>query len=345
MQSSTVTIALIRSMIRYAAANGASLADLCRAAGITPDQLASPDHRISGEQTRGAWRLAVEQTGDADFGLHLGEQTQPAVLGLVGYVMLSSSDLRSALEKLLRFTHLLTNGLRGRLWVERGVAHIDLAIADNVANFLHADPRHPMESTAATLVVLARALTGKPLPAKAMAFAHPEPLRTSEHRRIFRSTVTFNALLTRLSFDERALGWPVLHAHPTLLASFEGEATAALTRLGQAQTWAARTRQAAADKLKGQVPTMGDVARALQVSPRSLQRSLALEKTRFRVLLDEARSDLARHYLAASQASLTEIAFLLGFSEPSAFHRSFKRWTGQTPQAFRAAKASAPTVV
>jgi AraC-like DNA-binding protein len=342
MQVSSVTIALARSIIYFAAARGASLPALCAAAGITPEQLDMPDHRIAGEQTRRAWQMAVAQTGDADFGLHLGEHTEPAVLGLVGYVMLSSPDLRRAFEKLLRYTDLLTDGVRGQLECRRGRAHIDLHIADDVDNYLHTDPRHAIESTAATVVALTRALTGRALPVTAMAFQHAAPPHVAEHRRIFGVPVTFGAAVTRLSFAEAALGWPVVHTHPALLAAFEAEAEAALARIDGDQSWSARARRATADQLKGELPSVAAVARALKVSPRSLQRLLAEEKTSFRAVLDHVRCSLAQRYLGRPQTSLTEIAFLLGFSEPSVFHRSFKRWTGRTPQQFRASLARPP---
>lgn len=335
MQESTVTITLMRSVVYFAQALGAPLPALCAAGGISAEQLNAPDHRIAGSRARAIWELAVERTGDADFGLHLGEQAQPAVLGLVGYVMLSAPDLRSALEKLIRYTNVLTNGVRGQLECKRGQAHIEFHLADNVDNYLHAYPRQPMECTAASLVPLALALTGRALPVTAMAFQHAAPAVVREHLRIFRVPVTFGANVTRLSFDERALDWPVLHAHPALLASFEGEAGAVLARLGEDQPWSVRAQQAAADLIKAELPAIDRVARALKVSPRSLQRSLAEEGTNFRAVVDRVRRSLAERYLARPEISLNEIAFLLGFSEPSAFHRSFKRWTRQTPQQFR----------
>lgn len=336
MQTSSVTIALTRSMMHFAASKGVSLPALCAAAGIAPDQLELPDRRITGEQTRGAWKLAVEQTGDPDFGLHLGEFTEPASLGLVGYVMLSSPNLREAFEKLLRYTNLLTDGVRGRLHCRGGQARIDLHITDDVDNYLNTDPRHPIESTAAALVVLARALTGRVLPVLGMAFQHAAPDTTSEHRRIFGVPVTFNASVTSLQFAESALGWPILHTHPSLLAAFEAEADLALARLTEGYSWSERTRRVSAEQLKGELPSVASVARALKISPRSLQRQLADEGTSFRAELDQVRRSLAERYLGRPQTSLTEIAFLLGFSEPSVFHRSFKRWTGRTPQQFRA---------
>lgn len=325
MQESTVTITLMRSVVQLAHAMGVPLPALCAAAGITPAQLNTPDHRITGAQARSVGKLAVERTGDADFGLHLGELAQPAVLGLVGYVMLSVPDLRSALEKLIRYTNVLTNGVRGHLECKRGQAHIAFQIADNVDNYLLTDPRQPMECTAACLMPLSLALTGRLLPVTAMTFQHAAPPVVREHLRLFRVPVTFGASVTRLSFDERALAWPVLHAHPTLLATFEGEAGAVLARLGEDQPWSVRAQQAAADLIKAELPAIARVARALKVSPRRLQRSLAEEGTNFRAVIDRVRRALAERYLSRPDISLNEIAFLLGFSEPSAFHRSFKR--------------------
>jgi len=341
MQESTVTITLMRSVVQLAHVLGVPLPALCAAGGITPAHLDTPDHRITGAQARSLWKFAVEQTGDADFGLHLGELAQPAVLGLVGYVMLSASDLRSALEKLIRYTNLLTNGVRGELTCRRGQAHIEFHLAENVDNYLHTDPRHPMECTAACLMPLSHVLTGRPLPVTAMAFQHAAPPIVREHRRLFRVPVAFGVSVTRLSFEEHALAWPVRHAHPTLLATFEAEASSALARLGENQPWSVRAQQVVVDLCKAELPAIDRVARALKVSPRSLQRSLAEEGTHFRAVVDSVRRALAERYLFRPEISLNEIAFLLGFSEPSTFHRSFKRWTQKTPQQFRAALIAA----
>lgn len=337
MPESTVTLTLMRSVVYFAQALGAPLPALCAAGKITPEQLNTPDLRISGTQAEAIWAAAVERTRDADFGLHLGEQAQPAVLGLVGYVMLSAADLRDALEKLIRYTNLLTNGVRGRLTTERGQAHIEFQLVDEMDNYLLRSPRQPMECTAASIFPLAKALTGRALPVKAMAFQHAAPAVVREHRRIFGVPATFGARVARLSFDAAALAWPVVHADPRLLSAFEGEAGAVLARLGEDQPWAVRARQAAADLIKAELPAIDQVARALKVSPRSLQRSLAEEGTSYRAVVDEVRRSLAERHLARPETSLNEVAFLLGFSEPSAFHRSFKRWTRQTPQQFRAA--------
>jgi len=90
------------------------------------------------------------------------------------------------------------------------------------------------------------------------------------------------------------------------------------------------------------LPTIGQVARAMCLSERTLQRRLAQEGVKFSTLLDEVRLQLASRYLEAGRASLTEIAYLLGFADPNSFFRSFKRWTGVTPDNYRQGGGAAP---
>jgi AraC-like DNA-binding protein len=95
-----------------------------------------------------------------------------------------------------------------------------------------------------------------------------------------------------------------------------------------------------AGRLKGAVPPLSEIARAMAMSDRNLQRALRSDGTSFQTLLDEVRRDLAISHLADPATSAGQVGFLLGFSEPSAFHRAFRRWTGKAPSAYRAASRS-----
>src|SRR5262249_23623687 len=97
-----------------------------------------------------------------------------------------------------------------------------------------------------------------------------------------------------------------------------------------------RVAQVLADRIKGTVPPLSEVARELAMSDRNLQRALRDDGTSFQKLLDQVRRDLAVRHLSTPGTSATQVGFLLGFSEPSAFHRAFRRWTGKAPSAFRA---------
>jgi AraC-like DNA-binding protein len=335
MKSSSVSVTLTRSMMRYAVARGADLDALCEAAEIEPSLLAKPDERISGAQSFKAWNAAVRATGDEDFGLHLGELSQPAGLGLVGFAMISAPDLGSALERLARYTNLLTDGVRGSITRNGAVARFDLEPNRNVANFLLESPRQHIECTLSAFLALAASLTGRALPVTEVWFQHAEPASILEHRRIFRSPVGFSREVNRVAFAAEALGWPLADANPGLLADFDARAEGAIRKLGHNATWSERVEQAVMENLRGMVPGLDDIARGLGVSGRKLQRHLQDEGTGFRELLDRARHELSMRYLRRSEIPVAEISYILGFTEPSAFHRSFKRWTGSTPGSVR----------
>ena len=85
--------------------------------------------------------------------------------------------------------------------------------------------------------------------------------------------------------------------------------------------------------MKGEAPSISGIARAMAMSERNLQRRLAAEGTTFQSVLDAARRELAIRHLSDPGATVAKVAWLVGFSEPSAFHRAFRRWTGQSPRA------------
>lgn len=331
MKRSSVSITLTRSMIRYAVSRGADLAALCKAAGIDEAILSQPEKRISGDQSRRLWEAAVHATGDPDFGLHLGELSQPASLGLVGFTMISAPDLGTAFDRLLRYTNLLTDGVRGTITRSNGEALFDLTPTSNLDNFLLETPRQHVECTLSAFPALAHALTGKPLPVISTWFCHPAPHVVSEHRRIFRTDVRFGRPVNRVGFREEALGWPLVDANPELLRAFDAQAVGALKALDGTASWNERGERAIVEKLRGSLPGLDEIARHLGVSSRQFQRHLGEEGTGFRQLLDRARHGLALRYLRHQDIPIAEISHLLGFAEPSAFHRSFRRWTGSSP--------------
>jgi AraC-like DNA-binding protein len=137
------------------------------------------------------------------------------------------------------------------------------------------------------------------------------------------------------------LDLPCRRSDLSLLSLLDGYAA---DRLGRppAATFADRARAALSEELQAEHVTAHRLAARLEVSVRTLNRTLAAEGTSYRRLLDQLRLDIAGHHLVDDRVSVAEVAFLLGFSELSAFHRAFKRWTGCTPAAFRASARTRP---
>lgn len=128
---------------------------------------------------------------------------------------------------------------------------------------------------------------------------------------------------------------PIRSANQALFTVFEQHAEQLLASLGDRDTMVGRVSRVIAEKLRGRVPPIGEIASELAMSARHLQRALQAESRTYQEVLDDVRCAAAKRYLADSTNSVSQVAFLLGFFEAAAFHRAFKRWTGMTPTAVR----------
>lgn len=338
MKEATFSVFLIRKAIQYTATRGVDTKSLCAAINIDPSLLEVPDHRITGDINRAMWREIVKQTGDNNVGLHMGEEFNLASIGILGYVLYNCQTFNQVLEKLSRYWYLLSQGIYMHYSVSQGQVLCDCDIVSNLKNYLLEEPRQPIESILTSLLTLTKSITGKQLHLYAVWFQHPCPSDISEHQRIFGTNVQFSMPTNRMIFDANCLNWEVLSANPNLLLVFEQYAEAMLHKLSQQNTYTNTVVDAIAQKLKGEVPTIEVIANGLAISVRNLQRELQAEGTSYQQLLDETRKELAIRYLKKPNVMIHDVAFLLGFSEPSAFHRAFKRWTGKTPRAYKGQK-------
>lgn len=334
MKEAAFSVYITRTIVQYAAKCGVDADRLCNTVGIEPDLLKMPDRQIPGTLHGAMWREAVKQTGDENLGLHIGEAFNLAAIGIVGYVLMNCQTFEQVLEKLSQYTRLFSQGAYISYSVSQGLVLCDCAIVDHLKNYLLAEPRHAIESTFAALLTATKMLTGKQLYPQAVWFQHSRPECVVEHNRIFGIDVRFSQSTNRIIFDASCLNWSVLSANPNLLSVFEQQAVNMLA-LTEADALTRSVAQAIAQQLKGEVPSVEAIARSLNMSVRNLQRELQAEGTSYQQILDETRQELALRYLKQPDTPIYDVAFLLGFSEPSAFHRAFKRWTGKTPKAYR----------
>ncbi|NJR18709.1 MAG: AraC family transcriptional regulator [Calothrix sp. CSU_2_0] len=335
MPEAKFSIAIVRDIVQYVAAQGVDVNCLYNSAGIDSVWLDDPDRQVSGEVLQKLWREAVQQTGDSYLGLHIGEAFDLSAIGIVGYVLLNCQTYGQVLEKLSQYTRLFSQGVAIHHRISKGLVQCDCEIVTDVKNYLMDEPRQPIESTFAALVTATEQLTGKKLPVQTVWFQHSPVEDCGEYQRIFQTTVEFSQPKNRIIFAPDCLNWQVRSANLNLLSVFENHAATMLAAQNQTQTYSHKVAQKIAQNLQGEVPTIEAIARSLMVSIRQLQRELQTENTSYQQILDETRKELALQHLNNPEISIHDVAFLLGFSEPSAFHRAFKRWTGQTPKNYR----------
>jgi AraC-like DNA-binding protein len=322
------------NLILFAARQyGADSDALAQTVGISPDQLRDPDGRVSIRQMQELWANVISVTGDPDLALKIGEMINPVAIGVLAYVMMHSPTLGGAFEKLCQYQDIVCEGIRttGR----RSGDQFTLALEITSPDIIY--PAYAVNSELSIYLSAIRAMTGLNLSARAVQFAYPRPADTREHERVFSpASLTFDAAKTAMILDASLLDIPVLNASPSLSALFERHASDLLQRL-QTPTLSSRVKTEIIALMKGEEPTLATVADRLAMGLRTLQLHLKEEGTTYQQLLDDIRKDLAVKHLREPYLSTTDIAYLLGFAEPSVFFRSFKKWTGQTPGTYRSA--------
>jgi len=267
--------------------------------------------------------------------LHLGENIDLRVFDVLGYVALNSPTIGDALERVARYHSIWQDGALLLFDVNGATARITYSYLDSsIMQF-----RQDSELTLAAVAALGRLVTNSDWSPLAVRFAHARPVSVSEHARIFRAPVEFNAESCQLIIDSATLALPLTKADPGLAAVLDRHAEELLAKHPRPDSIADRARVLIKEELNGGDPSLERIAQRLGLSPRTFQRRLRAQASSHNELLDQLRKDLALKYLRDRQMAVCEIAYLLGFSESSALHRAFKRWTGMTPSEFRACDA------
>ena len=325
-----LTIRAVQPLASGLEALGHDSAPLLAEAGIDTALLRDPDARVPWTAVLSLIGRAVEVTADTNLGLHIAEHADPGSLDVHFYAMLSSPTLGAGYERLCRYQRLIHETTRVELKVEGGQAILRHLMPGGAAA-----PRQSAEFLLAIWVRGGGLVTGTDWAPREVRFGHPEPSDPSDHRRFFGAPVRFAAGENALVLPAELLGRPCLHADPSLLAVLDRYAADRLELAPRTTSFADRARAALLEELRGGEPSVERLAARLKTSVRTLNRHLAVERLSYRRLLDHLRQELACRHLADDRVSIAEVAFLLGFSELSAFYRAFKRWTGHTPAEFR----------
>lgn len=274
------------------------------------------------------WQSLAGLTGDPDIGLHLGEAIRPRLLDVVGYLTTAAHDLRQALESLVRFQHILSGGLAARLEEDGRQARLIIDLDYRGFGSL----RQQMECVSLILCKRLMQLTDDEFRLEGVTFRHPPPRRLAEHRRLFGLTPHFGQAHDALIFPAAQLRRLSRTSNPRLYALLYRHAEQELAEL-QGNALQQRVRYWLSHQLEAGACDLPGCAGALGLAPYELKRGLAAAGG-FRALREEVRRERARQLLTQGEA-IRVVARTCGFAELSPFYRAFRRWYGQTPEAFR----------
>lgn len=330
MAEHTVSAGVASGLIDFAIAGGASRAGLLERSGIDASILADQDNRVAMSCYQALVAAASDLTGDPALAMHYAEQVDLSELSVVGLVTHASATMMDALMQLNRYGQLVAEvdvGLAQRFEIVREGNSIWL-----VDNRLNADAFPELtEITFARLVSGPRNFTDK-LHLGAVHFTHSAPAYVDEYQRVFRAPVTFNCGRNAMMLDESWLTHPVALTPHYAFGILSEHADALLRQLEAGKTFRTEVERQLMLILHLGNATIDSVSGQMAMSRQTLYRKLKAEGTTFEKVLDELRRKLAWHYMDGEKVSVNETAYLVGFSDPSAFSRAFKRWYGKGPR-------------
>ncbi len=334
MAEPSIAAGLARGLADLAVARGADRKALLQAAGLAADALDDQDHRLPFSAYVALMRAAKAMTGDPALALHYGEAVDVAEFSIVGLIGQASATVTEAFAQLNRYVRLIVevdgvaDGARFKLRFERGGVWME----DTRAN--PNDFPELTESAFAHLICGTRQFGTTPL-ALAVHVTHADPGYRPEYERILGAPVTFEAEWNAIRVDPTWADNQVARLPRYAFGVLTDRADALLADLETAKSLTGRVDASLLPILHTGEAGMDRIAAELGMSRQTLLRRLKAEGTTFEKVLDQLRRRMALGYLRGGKASINEIAYLVGFSDPAAFSRAFKRWTGMSPRAMR----------
>ena len=310
------------------------IAPLLKSSGLTVQQIKNPRIRMAVKKQIKFLNLAAAALHEEFLGILLAENLDLRELGLLYYVLASSDTLGDALRRVARYSGIQNEGL--------GITYRDrkeISIIFEYIGVARLSDRHQMEFFVTTVLRICRQLTGRHLSPNSVRLKHPRGALPAKFKGLFGCEVEFGKDADEILYPQHAKNIPVVNADPylnSLLLKYCEEALS--KRRTRSGAWRLNVENIIAPLLPHGLAAMARIAQRLGISQRTLGRRLASEGVTFVDVLKSLRMDLAHRYLREPDVPISEVAWLLGYRETSAFNHAFKRWTGKTPKQVRAAR-------
>lgn len=303
---------------------------------VDPAWARSPDTRIPIETYLRIQDEAAVFVSDPCFGLHVGEFAEAGSWSILGYMMMNCKNVGDAFEKSARYSRIIGNLIEVRIEQKLNKSKIVFVAAPHAPEM----SRHCFDTALSTSIHMIRNFTGVDMRPLEVSFTYPKPKSRSEYERIFQCPILFGQKENSFTIDLEAFNTPILMANPGLLEHFEKYAHDFLADIDRQKEHTQAVTRIIIACLDDEALSIEKVAQKMSISVRTLQKRLDEEGVIFSDLLKDIRQRLAQKYLREN-FSVEQITYLLGFSEPSAFRKAFKKWSGMTPREYRVRSFSA----
>ena len=321
----TVSLLWVKGLLQAAALQGLTETDILNQAGIAENCLSSG--RLSLADTLAIWRAVEELSADPLFGFHMGLSLNPTHFQLIAFTMLSSPTLGDAIEKILKYQRLISDGGDFSL-VKINSDETELIYRPTAENFSY----HQIDAVMVVVLSFARWLLNRTIAPKAILLSHSEHNGLVEYQNFFACRIEFDQKQNSIIFPASLLQESLVGYDPQLASMHEQMADNQLQSLTKPDIVARLQKQL---ELTSESVSRDRLAQQMGMSGRSLQRKLQEQGSSFQQVNDDYRHEKALQLLQNENLSLLEVSLQLGFSESSTFYRAFKRWQGITPGEYR----------
>ncbi|MFN8547453.1 MAG: AraC family transcriptional regulator ligand-binding domain-containing protein [Candidatus Eisenbacteria bacterium] len=332
MLKATPTIAATSTlaMVRTAEERGVATADLLAEAGLSIAFLEDPDARIAAPVVLALWNALRERSNDPALQLYAPTTLPFGAYRVIDYLCAASSTVAECVGRFARFFSLIAPAVVVRVDQDGPWHCMSLAREDG-------GPVPPIyvDYVFAAFVRRVRARIRRELRPSRIEFRQPAPPESDVYETVFEAPVLFGTPHDRICFDQEEWDAEIDTADAMLARVLEEHAEILTRRAPKANENFVREVERAIAAAPPEGGSIGDIARALNMSARTLQRKLIELGTTFRTVAEGVRGQLAQEYLDDPKVGIAEVAFMLGFSDQSSFNRAFRRWTGMSPGRWR----------
>jgi AraC-like DNA-binding protein len=326
----TISSRLLHVIGVFAVANGLNFEDLARDCGIDPAVTKLPDGELQFPDFLNLLEVASQRSASDDFGLRLAETLPLRMTGIYHYLTTNAASLRAEAIAASKYLGLITNAYTANFDDSSGTGWVTFAFRHDTGC-----RKQFVDLQVAAVVLRVRQILEDPTLPIRVELERPNPRALESFERILGDDLHFNAPINRIGFLPRDLNRAIPGADPHLFDELERVGDLLLKLKSHEDSLVESISAYVVKSLpKGEAnPELA--SRQLNITERTLQRNLAAANTTFSKIVDETRQRMANHFLSDTDMPLTEVAYMLGFSELSAFSRAAKLWFGESPSAFR----------
>ncbi|MCF6210126.1 MAG: AraC family transcriptional regulator [Gammaproteobacteria bacterium] len=311
--------------------------DFFTQSGLDPALLREPNARYPGHAIKRLWHRVKETLQNPCIGLEVASHFHPTTLHALGFAWMASTTLEEAFARLVRYSRIITDREEYRF----GETDKDFRFEVHPLDEDRFYPYESRDAAFAVLITMCRSIYGNDFNPLHIEFCRPEPAQPcmGEFHELFRAPLIFSAPVYAMHFDKEIMRKPLSTANADVARANDEIITNYLLQSDSCDI-VMQVKKHLTEQLSSGKATQDSIARALNISSRSLQRRLHEAGTHYSEVLNNTRRELAITYIRNSRLSMGEITYLLGFAEVSNFSRAFKRWTGKPPSEYRAESTS-----